>query len=296
MNPYQVLGIRNGAPLSEVKKAYRNEAKKVHPDINPSQKAHIRFIQLNEAYNAIINQKENPQQNTSGFGAHSFKKQEEDIFEKYKNVYSAPINPKEYQEWRKVAQERAKQFAKEDSAKIETNVRVTKRIQTFLKYAGFILGSVAVIMVLELYILPSKVNEQVVQRIEFMDQAHILVKTDKKEFVSTKIHFPGQKLSHCRTCLLSIKYNNYFTPFPRGFLGSNKNITPHMLANTVGAIESENEKENAFIVLRVTPVLLLLISLASIFYRRKATNSILGIMILVVLFTSVTIVAYSVYG
>lgn len=50
--PDKVLGIKPGATPAEVKKAYRNLAKKYHPDINPSPEAKAKMAEVNEAYEA----------------------------------------------------------------------------------------------------------------------------------------------------------------------------------------------------------------------------------------------------
>ena len=80
-NPYEVLGLKEGASIEEVKKAYRELVKKYHPDRyrdNPlSDLAEEKLREINEAYDYIIKNVGNGQQrqsyqrkqstNTSGF-------------------------------------------------------------------------------------------------------------------------------------------------------------------------------------------------------------------------------------
>lgn len=57
-NPYEVLGIREGASEEEIKKAYREQVKKYHPDQyqdNPlSSLAEEKLKELNEAYDYLM--------------------------------------------------------------------------------------------------------------------------------------------------------------------------------------------------------------------------------------------------
>ena len=51
---YEVLGIDKGADEGSIKKAYRNLAKKYHPDMNPGNaEAEQRFKEVNEAYSVL---------------------------------------------------------------------------------------------------------------------------------------------------------------------------------------------------------------------------------------------------
>jgi tetratricopeptide (TPR) repeat protein len=52
---YQLLGIRQGASIDDLKVAYRSLARKLHPDLNPGDvTAHQRFISLNQAYQILL--------------------------------------------------------------------------------------------------------------------------------------------------------------------------------------------------------------------------------------------------
>jgi len=57
-NPYEVLGVRESASKEDIKKAYREQAKKYHPDQygnNPLQDlAEDKMQELNEAYDALM--------------------------------------------------------------------------------------------------------------------------------------------------------------------------------------------------------------------------------------------------
>ena len=49
-NPYEILGVSPAATATELQSAYRKLAKKLHPDLNPGDKAaEAQFKELNEA-------------------------------------------------------------------------------------------------------------------------------------------------------------------------------------------------------------------------------------------------------
>jgi molecular chaperone DnaJ len=51
---YDILGVQKGADEKALKTAYRNQAKKLHPDANPGDKtADAKFKELNEAYDIL---------------------------------------------------------------------------------------------------------------------------------------------------------------------------------------------------------------------------------------------------
>jgi hypothetical protein len=51
---YQILGLPVNSSVNDIKKAYRQQARKYHPDINPSPEAKDKFIIVTEAYEFLI--------------------------------------------------------------------------------------------------------------------------------------------------------------------------------------------------------------------------------------------------
>jgi len=50
-NYYHVLGVHPGATEDEIRSAFRSKAKELHPDVNPSPKAHEEFLECQQANN-----------------------------------------------------------------------------------------------------------------------------------------------------------------------------------------------------------------------------------------------------
>src|SRR5918999_269928 len=51
---YDVLGLKKGASEADIKSAFRKQARKYHPDVNPDDKAaEEKFKEINEAYEVL---------------------------------------------------------------------------------------------------------------------------------------------------------------------------------------------------------------------------------------------------
>ncbi len=53
---YEVLGVAKGAAPDEIKKAYRRQARKYHPDVSQEAEAETKFKEVNEAYEILADE------------------------------------------------------------------------------------------------------------------------------------------------------------------------------------------------------------------------------------------------
>lgn len=95
---YKILGVAHDASPAEIKRAFRKKAKNLHPDKNPSQKAHEEFLELNEALNFIL----------------ELQKEKQTFFQ-YKSTNSEAISNE--QAWEHMVREKVKKHVKEHAKK-----------------------------------------------------------------------------------------------------------------------------------------------------------------------------------
>jgi DnaJ-class molecular chaperone len=70
---YRILGVDKGASADDVKKAYRNQARKWHPDKHPNNKdyAEEKFKEIAEAYDVLSDEQKRQIYDVYGEGTHS---------------------------------------------------------------------------------------------------------------------------------------------------------------------------------------------------------------------------------
>jgi len=67
---YEVLGVKKDATPDDLKKAFREGAKKYHPDLNPGNKAaEEKFKEINEAYQVLSDLRKRDQYDQLGHAA-----------------------------------------------------------------------------------------------------------------------------------------------------------------------------------------------------------------------------------
>jgi molecular chaperone DnaJ len=84
-NPYEVLGIREGASIDEIKSAYRELVKKYHPDRytdNPLKDlAEEKMVEINEAYDYLT--KNNNTSTNNGYSSSNYRGYDEGSSDNY---------------------------------------------------------------------------------------------------------------------------------------------------------------------------------------------------------------------
>ena len=70
-NPYEILGVKENASETEIKKAYRTLSLKYHPDRNSDGDSTTKFQEINAAYETLSDPQKRKQYDL-GFGDNDF--------------------------------------------------------------------------------------------------------------------------------------------------------------------------------------------------------------------------------
>lgn len=95
---FKILGVTHNATPAEIKRAFRKKAKNLHPDQNPSEKAHEEFLELNEAVDFIL----------------ELQKEKQKFFENKFNDFGAASSE---HVWEHMVREKVKKHVKEHAKK-----------------------------------------------------------------------------------------------------------------------------------------------------------------------------------
>lgn len=192
-NPYKILELPKNADQSQIKKAFRKKAKQYHPDLNQSKDAHQKFMNIQKAYDVLLN---NSWQPTPSKTTTKTKSAEE----KYKNVYSAPTSPEEYKEWVKVARGRGKKYAKQDKERLEREVQLLKKIKKFVLFTSILSSIVCSVLLID-FNLPSIVTQKKIH----LNDNDDLVSIKKRFDVPNGIPFRSET-----TPIIRIRHDIYY--------------------------------------------------------------------------------------
>ena len=77
---YVILGVSKTSSLEEIKKAYKNLAKKYHPDISKDKGTEEKFKEISEAYAVLSDEKKKAQYDQFGHAGFDQRYSQEDIF------------------------------------------------------------------------------------------------------------------------------------------------------------------------------------------------------------------------
>ena len=141
-NYYKSLGLSSSATKAEIKVAYRQLAKKYHPDKNKSKEASQLFIEINEAY-AFLTNENSPFQNKNGDKTSTRRRSKYTDDELKKRMQWA----RKYAQYKKIKEERVMEL---EYYKIHNSSR--KKIINLINWISI---SVAFLIFMDYKILPT---------------------------------------------------------------------------------------------------------------------------------------------
>lgn len=135
MNYYELLGVSSSATEEEIKRAYKREMKKWHPDINKDEKAVSMSMKINEAKDTLLDEIKRKQYDES------LKAEKTKTYEKYS---SPRQNTKAYTNTNNVNN------TKEENVQEAKTVTKWQYLRDYLKYGNFNILKKALVLVLVL--------------------------------------------------------------------------------------------------------------------------------------------------
>lgn len=124
---YKLLNLTRSASEQEIKKAYREQAMKWHPDRNKESNAHERFIQISEAFEILSNKDKRTEYDRLFFGTGEI------------------VVSTEFSNWQQQAKSKAEEYASMDFEKFQK--RILEELKIVAKHSGG-LGCFAVFLIL----------------------------------------------------------------------------------------------------------------------------------------------------
>lgn len=187
MDYYQILGVSRNATQTEIRNAYRKLAKIYHPDRNSSDYAKTYIQLINEAYETLSDTEKRTQYDRPAF------------------TFEAPQSPKEDPR-ETLRKENFKRWQERERVKRQEEEAYKKYAFSQFKKFNMLIIAWALLLVLDEYILPPRVSEQVVLEARSVrsgrrgSETNFLVRTD--DYV---LAIPISALDHSSGSILTIE-------------------------------------------------------------------------------------------
>ena len=86
-DPFKILGVSRDASEDDIKRAYRQLAKKYHPDVNKEPNAEEKFKQIQNAYQQALDYKKNGNASWQSFNGYQQQSSYQQSFSKLYGCY-----------------------------------------------------------------------------------------------------------------------------------------------------------------------------------------------------------------
>ena len=141
---YFILGVSRNASNSEIKTAYRSGCKQFHPDKNAHPDAHLRFIEIPEAYEFLGDEKQRK------------------AYDLAHNRRVTPSYQQYYQQKEYAARNRAREYARQDFEEFKKSkyYKVAVGVNNGFNYLFLSICILIIVVPLYMYILQQELPEK----------------------------------------------------------------------------------------------------------------------------------------